>query len=254
VINEINYASHPEKNTEDFIELYNHSDGPVDLRAWTIWDKSSGEHFEFTAKTILQAGDFIVVSRSLPDFKRFYPELRPLLGNLSFGIDNDGDGLALIDPKGSIHDIVDFLNVNPWPEEPNGSGATLELLNPRFDNSLAENWKASNNSVGTPGERNSQYEIVDGIEESISYELKVNAYPSPFSEALTLSLNLEKQEYLSIKAYSITGSMIQNIQQGEFSAGTHTISWTPEGGLASGLYLIQINTSSQSKTLKVVYR
>ena len=34
-------------------------------------------------------------------------------------------------------DFVNYEDNEPWPTEPDGSGKTLELVNPQLDNSLA---------------------------------------------------------------------------------------------------------------------
>ena len=44
----------------------------------------------------------------------------------------------------------------PWPEEPDGNGPSLELIDPGYDNSIAESWAYSNN-YGTPGKINDSY-------------------------------------------------------------------------------------------------
>lgn len=254
VINEINYFSGTLKNTEDWVELYNRSGVTVDLSHWTVWDQTSGDNFEIPAGTILPVSGYLVLSRHRPDFKRFYPELRPLLGDLPFGIDNTMDGIALCEPDGKIHDIVNFESSSPWPTEPNGTGATLELVNSGLDNTLAANWRASLTEGGTPGKRNSQY-IVG--EKEYKEELKLaeaRIYPSPFSETAFVDFSLEKAEKVTVLVYSTSGSLVDRIENREFASGYHKLSWTPDGSIPQGVYLVRIRASSFSSTLKVVYR
>ncbi len=254
IINEINYSSGINAYTEDWIELLNRSGVCVDLSGWTIWDKSSGENFEIPDRTLMPATGYLVISRNRPDFKRFYPELKPLLGDLPFGIDSEGDGIALLDAEGKLHDIVDFESTAPWPSEALSTGATLELINPSLDNNLAESWVASLNNIGTPGRKNSQYVV--GIEEpKLRKELfAARAYPSPFNEETNISFRLDQREKVIITIFSASGSKIQQLAEREFEEGNHTLSWHPDGNTSSGIYLVNIRTATISRTLKVVYQ
>lgn len=252
VINEINYASSLSRNTEDWVELYNRSLGPVDLSGWTLWDKSSGEEYEIPPRTVLQPKQYMVFSRHLPDFKRFYPEMKNLRGELPFGIDGSGDGIALVDPLGSIHDLVEFASTAPWPTEPLGTGSTLELINPGLNNYLAENWKASLNKTGTPGEKNTHVVSV-GPELEIRSGFEAKVYPSPFSEYAMITFTLEERADVMITIYSATGSMVMAFDRAGYEPGKHTVTWTP-GSMPAGIYLVHIRTHADARTIKVIYR
>ena len=254
VINEINYASSLERNTEDWVELYNHSNGPVNLKDWSIWDKTSGNEYLIREHIIVQAGEYYVFSRSLPDFKRFYPELERLKGNLPFGFDNINDGIALIDALGNLHDVVDYTNTIPWPEDADASGATLELIDPDLDNTIPENWKASKNYVGTPGEKNSQSIVAGQENKEIPADFAVRAYPSPFSDYTTIEFELDKENAIEISIYSITGKMVERIDETAYGSGTHSIRWKPSDSVSPGIYLLQIQGTKRTQTLKLVYR
>ena len=58
-------------------------------------------------------------------------------------------------------DNVEYNDTDPWPVEADGTGATLELIHPSLDNSLAENWTASI-GYGSPGGEN----LINSCEES----------------------------------------------------------------------------------------
>ncbi|MCP4631552.1 MAG: T9SS type A sorting domain-containing protein, partial [candidate division Zixibacteria bacterium] len=61
------------------------------------------------------------------------------------------------------HNLIDELSYDDggdWPTEPDGSGSSLELINPEFDNSLGTNWAGSvdaDSLFGTPLAQNSVY-------------------------------------------------------------------------------------------------
>jgi hypothetical protein len=62
--------------------------------------------------------------------------------------------VRLFDSYEILMDDVQYDDADPWPVEADGTGATLELIHPSLDNSLPENWIASE-GFGTPGGVNS---------------------------------------------------------------------------------------------------
>ena len=62
--------------------------------------------------------------------------------------------IRLFDSNGNLVDSVVYDDVDPWPSEADGVGPTLELISPFLDNSIAENWIASE-GFGSPGSENS---------------------------------------------------------------------------------------------------
>ena len=83
--------------------------------------------------------------------------LRNRLGNPVDRVEY-GDGGAQNDEEPS--DGVDDRTFRGsfWPPEADGDGPTLELIHPEISNRAAVAWRASSDSKGTPGERNSRYD------------------------------------------------------------------------------------------------
>jgi len=61
--------------------------------------------------------------------------------------------IKLFDSNDILMDDVEYDDEDPWPVEADGAGPTLELIDPYLDNSLAENWMASE-GYGSPGSAN----------------------------------------------------------------------------------------------------
>ena len=254
VINEINYFSSPERNTDDWIELYNNSIVPVDISNWNFSDDPSGAKFSIPNGTIIPNMGYVVLSRSRPDFKRFYPELASVYGEFDFGLSSLGDAVALFNESGELHDLVIFESDAPWPTEPYGTGATLELTDPNLDNSMAQNWKASLLN-GTPAKENSQFIRVDAkaSEEIITSAAKL--YPSVFHEYTTIEYNSQLSNHVQISVISVSGIVVDILTNQTLPAGINYINWTPaESGAEPGLYFIRIETSDNIQTLKAIYQ
>jgi len=257
VINEINYASSSKRNTEDWVELYNNSGVKVDLSGWSLGDGFSGESFVIPEGTVLAADNYLVISRNQPDFKRFYPELRSLIGNFGFGINSEGDGIALYDQDGNLHDHVIFESIAPWPEAANGTGLTMELKNPGLDNEKAENWKASREDSGTPAALNSQFEELEvNVDAKITQNLKhaIRVYPSPFNSETNIYLNVDTSQKFIISVYSASGRLVDQLLNADLESGKHSISWKPGANIQAGLYFINIRSEKLNETMKVVYQ
>ena len=60
-------------------------------------------------------------------------------GNLG----NSGETLILINSDGDLANELTFGNSSPFPSEPNGSGPSMELIDPDEDNTVGINWQAS---------------------------------------------------------------------------------------------------------------
>ena len=156
VINEINYNSSESLDPKDWIEIFNNTSEAIDISSWSMKDEDDEHVFIFPLNTILLAEEFLVICKDSSNFLLIFPEVIKYVGNMDFGLGNGGDIVRLFDLNGSLVDIVDYKDESPWPDSADGSGPTLELINPNFDNSKSENWFSSEN-FGTPGYINSSY-------------------------------------------------------------------------------------------------
>jgi flagellar hook assembly protein FlgD len=89
-----------------------------------------------------------------------------------------------------------------------------------------------------------------------SDELKQN-YPNPFNPSTTIEYTLQKQEYVSIKIYDITGKEITSLVNSEQNAGNYRVIWngkTDRGTtVASGVYFYQLRTPTMKATKKIIH-
>lgn len=153
VINEIHY--HPaapamvDGDVFEFVELYNK--GTVPLRLDNVYI-SRGFTYRFPVGTTLAAGAYFVLSPDAQQFNARYG-FNPngvMRGNLS----NNGEGIEVRDALGNLIDLVEYLDIAPWPLAPDGLGPSLSLINPEVDNALVSSWAPSVTEHGTPGRLN----------------------------------------------------------------------------------------------------
>jgi hypothetical protein len=153
VINEINYNSPVEYDTDDWIELYNYTDSDVDLSGWILIDENSGNNFTFPNNTFIEANDYLVICRDTSKFEQYIHDAT-CLGNINFGLDNAGELLTLFDSEMIVIDSVRYDDKSPWPEDADGLGFTLSLIEPYLDNAIPENWISSYLAGGSAGKPN----------------------------------------------------------------------------------------------------
>jgi hypothetical protein len=145
VINEIMY--NPPATGAGFVELHNVSTRTTwDLSGWCL----TGTSFLIPSSTRLAPGGFLVVAHNREAFLRAYgPVAAPatLLGDYVNELAPSGGVIKLYSSSTpsaeTLVDCVAFRTTPPWPTAANGGGASLQLIDPRQDNSRVGNWAAA---------------------------------------------------------------------------------------------------------------
>ncbi len=99
---------------------------------------------------------------------------------MDFGLSGNGELIRVFDSTGFLIDHVVYDDEVPWPLEPDGTGPSLELINPAYDNTLAQSWTASSD-FGTPGQVNGPYTSIHKINITKS-NLIVKINPNPAND------------------------------------------------------------------------
>lgn len=157
VVNEINYNAAGAADPGDWVELYNQSLAEVDLSGWMLRDEA--HTYTFPAGTRLSSRAYLVLCADAASFAAAFPGVTNRLGDLGYSLEGNGELLELLDGEGGLVDSVLYEDDSPWPEEPDGTGATLALKNPLLGNEYAGHW-AGSAAGGTPGSENDVFEDV----------------------------------------------------------------------------------------------
>jgi hypothetical protein len=146
VINEIMYhhrviqeGGTASASPEAWIELYNKSSRQVDLTGWQL---AGGVEYSFEEGTVLEPGAYLVVAADKDALTGAYPAVR-IVGNITGRLSHKDDRIVLEDPLGNPADEVHYQDGGAWPGFADGGGSSLELRDPRADNSRPEAWAAS---------------------------------------------------------------------------------------------------------------
>ena len=246
VINEINYKSSDDFNSDDWIELYNPNDYSIDISNWIFTDDNDANTYVFPENTIILEESYLVVIKDIGDFSELFPSISNYIGEFDFGLSSSSDAIRIFNSEMVIQDEVYYTTSSPWPETGNGDGYTLELISPSLDNSLPESW-TNFNEFGSPNEINSPTANISNIE-----EIKAVLWPNPVDGNLNITLNIDYITNYTIDIYDIRGVKIHSIFKNDLSLGSHNIN-TNVDYLSSGIYFVKISgANGQNKNIKFI--
>jgi len=161
VINEIMYDPISGDDNDQYVELYNHTDAPVDVSRWNF---EAGIKYRIPAGTVIPANGYLVIAKSAARLLSNYSNLTGAntLGHFQGSLAHGGERVALAKPgeivgtnavgqlvTNQLHIVVDEVTYGTggrWGQWAHGGGSSLELIDPRSDRRLAPNWADSDES------------------------------------------------------------------------------------------------------------
>ncbi len=134
----------------EYLELYNRSSFPFDLKEWRLSDGSSVA--TFPSIIVLPKTYWVVTSVSVTGLFQ-----GNVIGLANFpSLNNSGDAITLNDPEGNTIDSLSYTLAWYRDENKAEGGWSLELIDPDNPCGEADNWAASEDGRGgTPGLENS---------------------------------------------------------------------------------------------------
>jgi hypothetical protein len=157
VINEIMYHPISEDDREEYVELYNKGAQPVDVSGWEL---TSGISYTIPDGTIIPADGYLVIAADAQRLIERYPNLTRIntAGDFTGHLANGGECIRLSKPlcktpTDSMYVTVDEVTYGDgsnWAQWADGSGSSLELMDPRSDNSCPSNWAGSDETDKAP--------------------------------------------------------------------------------------------------------
>ena len=132
----------------EFIELKNTGTQLINLKGVKF---TNGIDFTFPALN-LNPGQYIVAVKNQAAFQAVYGTGITLAGVYTGSLENNGEKLTLVDPKGQT---IQSFTFNNWYGNTDGGGFSLNLVDPANSNlaswSIKESWRPSSVYGGTPG-------------------------------------------------------------------------------------------------------
>lgn len=152
IFTEINYKSHVNYPSGDWIELLNNSNDTIDISSWIFRDGNPDNAFVFHENTLLYPNEKVLLIEDTLAFFNVYKQKGRYFGPMEFGFSASGENLSLHNPFDLEIISIEYSNAEPWPEDASGTGFTIELIDNTIDMQNGESWM-SNCFLGTPWER-----------------------------------------------------------------------------------------------------
>jgi hypothetical protein len=167
VVNEIMY--YPNSGTAEWLELFNRSAGPVDIKGWTVEDNLGTARRITAFSRVMMPQSYLILTsidnQPLAECPRLVPD-----GGWP-ALNDYGDLTRLRDLRKLQEDMVQYD-----PDWGQAKGKTLERINPLLVSNTSSSWGLAKDPFGsTPGRRNSIYQ------ENLSACAEISAGPNPFS-------------------------------------------------------------------------
>jgi hypothetical protein len=143
VINEIGWMGTAASDTDEWLELYNASDNPVDLTGWSL--KAVDGTPSITLNGTVAAHGFFLLERTDDNTISDCPANQIYTGALG----NSGEFLQLVDQALNVVDQLD-CSAGGWFGGSNSPKVSMERKHPALDGNLPSNW-ASNNTTKRNG-------------------------------------------------------------------------------------------------------
>ncbi len=84
----------------------------------------------------------------------------------------------------------------------------------------------------------------------------MNIFPNPFRTGTNVSFSIPRDAQVTIKVFNTRGQLVRTLVRNDMSKGTHQINWDGIDGsgkmLASGIYIIQLESSGENIVQKVM--
>ncbi len=168
VINELMYG--PSGGEPEWVELYNNGPDSVNIRDWTICNKTGVRYFLRLSDLYIRSHSYLVITNS-NTFADIHPEAvgRYIIVSWSqYFLVNSGDTVALHDERGTLVDSVYYS-----PSWGGTGGKSLERKSASDSSRSKQNWGTSIDPGGsTPG-------IVNSLTPK-EYDLKLSAFSAVY--------------------------------------------------------------------------
>lgn len=187
VINEIAWMGTDASTADEWIELYNTSDAPIDIGNWSIYGADTGVILNFadadgSTTTIIPAQGYLIYANDENSVKNNSGENIVDVWDVDIGMNNSSPGQVILydaqDGGGNVIDIANQTTGNWFAGIASPDYKTMERLHPAISGSSADSWSTNDGATvngqdangdpinGTPKVENSVYDISLSVEMS----------------------------------------------------------------------------------------
>ncbi len=224
---------------DDWIEIYNSNDFPVDVGGLYITDDLTDPtawQIPTTAPdtTTIPAGGFLVLWAD--------KESEEGVLHCELKLSGGGEQIGLVQVLGSDTTFVDSLTFGDQ---------TTDISKGRITDGGSE-WGYFSKS--SPGETNANGDLVgigdDPHQVIYEYHLAQN-FPNPFNPTTTIEFSLKKAGRTTLTVYSLNGQKVATLLNKDVKAGSVKVTWDASH-MASGVYFYELKSGSFTSVKKML--
>ena len=238
LVSEINYNSPVAEEAGDWIELWNNTNGSLNLSGYKFRD--TRHVYVFPAGTALNPQERLVVYNDAVNFSLRHPGVTKKIGPFGFGLGGDGDAVRIYNASDRLIQSLWYDDDGPWPKCAYGEGATLELaldFNLAKDISAASSWFCGC-PAGSPG---TPFVNSCGVGVSEPAKAEMGIWPNPARDRLYIETN---EGISRLRIVSMDGKT----RYDRTHAGTlHTVDVSP---LPAGMYVVAVTRDGHTAYAK----
>jgi hypothetical protein len=252
LVNEILF--NPKTGGSDFVELYNTSNVPIDLRNWSLmYFGTSGDSLfkPISDKSfVLYPSQFVVLSEDSINIRWNYPEsVQSLFVEMDLPTYSNTSGtVILLDPLRSEMDYFEYNEDMHLELITDPKGVSLERTTYAKGENSANNWHSASSVAGyaTPGYVNSQWINLANNSESLVVE------PSTFSpnndgykDLVSIGYSFDHSDFIgTVTIHYSTGEWARTLVNNQSLGAEGTLFWdgTDANGeiLSTGMYIVMM--------------
>ena len=266
VINELHIDPDVKTDLVEFVELHNPGSEAVDLSNWSF---TEGVFYTFPSGTELPSGGYLIVAQNPEAIlsgqtqARFSVSADSVFGPYAGKLRNEGETVTLCNAHGEVIDSVTYKLGFPWPtvgapisDSQPGTGYSMQLVNPAFDNALPGYWRSSS---PTPAAEN-------GIRFSTALPAvnEVKHAPNQPRSDQVVTITAEITNADSIMFVALEYQIVEPGQYRAFDSSQYDADWVSvrmaddgldgDAAAGDGLYTYQIPASVQVHRRLIRYR
>ena len=141
---------------------------------------------------------------------------------------------------------------NPVVQNGPGGAWDIEATAPfvLLKNSMYQMWYGGNAGIGYASSPTTGVNDTHGAHAVQSFQLDQN-YPNPFNPSTTITFDLPRAGFTTLKVYDLLGNEVRTLLEGELPQGFHQSRFDGTG-LSSGVYFYRLRSGSFTQTRKFI--
>jgi uncharacterized repeat protein (TIGR01451 family) len=246
VINEVAWMGTTASSSDEWIELYNNTDSPVDIGSWAIYGADTGVCFNFadaeSVTTTIPAHGYLIYANAQDNVRDSGGVSIVDIWDTSIGLNNTSPGqIVLYDDSNCAGNVIDTANqsTGDWFAGDNGDKKTMERKSPTGSGTDGANWctndgttisgqDAGGNPInGTPKAQNSCYQPPVGDEADLSV-VKTGPITADPGSVITYSIVVSNAGSSTATTTLLTDTLPSAV---DFITQTSTFTFSQPGGV-----------------------